>query len=268
MPVLVTDAHRPLAQHLVVRLLDEGGEVRAYTSGDASQLRAAGAFVAHGTVDDEGRLEAALADVHTLVHLGGGVLSASPERLRQDVEVVVTAASNAGVRRIVALSLPGASDAADDPIRRANAVAEQVLSAAPIPTVVIRPSLVDTSAIRDVLATSGFGDDVLATPVAPVRSDDLIELLVAFDRARSRADEGHLVVAADGPVTTTIAGYLERVGVGRPGRGSLVGRRLVEDEQRAALREVLRGPWTTDLDREVALDGWIFADLRPRSPGP
>jgi hypothetical protein len=53
MPVLVTDAHRPLAQHLVVRLLDEGGEVRAYTSGDASQLRVAGACVAHGTVDDD-----------------------------------------------------------------------------------------------------------------------------------------------------------------------------------------------------------------------
>ncbi|MEX2504715.1 MAG: hypothetical protein WD378_07685, partial [Egicoccus sp.] len=66
MPVLVTAAHRPLAKQIALRLLQEGGEVRAYGSGDTSQLRSAGAFVATGTADDEGRLESAMAEVHTV----------------------------------------------------------------------------------------------------------------------------------------------------------------------------------------------------------
>lgn len=268
MPVLVTAAHRPLERHLVARLLDEGGEVRAYADGDASLLRAAGAFVAVGTVDDEGRLEAALADVHTLVHVGGGLRTADPRRLVRDAEVVVTAATNASVRRIIALSLPGASESAGDPLRAAKGTVERLLADAPVPTIVIRSSLVDTPALRDLLATGGFDDEVLATPAAPVRPEDLVQLVVAFDRARSQAEQGHLVVAADGPVTTTLGGYLERVGVARPGRGSLVGRRLVDTGASPWLRDALMGPWTTDLDQEIVLDGWRFADLEPGSPGP
>lgn len=268
MPVLVTAAHQPLARRIAARFLEEGGEVRAFADGDASALRAAGAFVAQGTADDEGRLEAALAHVHTVVHVGGGVLTSSPARVVRDAEVVATAAANAGVRRVIALSLPGASAAAQDPLRRAKAAAEQALAVAPCPTVVVRASLVDTRAIRDVLATAGLPPEVLETSVAPVRVADLIELVVAFDRARSRADEGHLVVAADGPTRTTLAGYLERVGVEPPGRGSLVGRRLVAEDRRGHLAAVLSGPWTTDPDTEIALDGWSFADVAPGTPGP
>jgi hypothetical protein len=71
MPVLVTSAQHPLARRIALRLLEEGGEVRAYAHGAVADLRAAGAIVASGEVDDEGRLEAAMVQVHTVVHVGG-----------------------------------------------------------------------------------------------------------------------------------------------------------------------------------------------------
>lgn len=261
MPVLVTGAHRPLPRRLAHRLLEEGGEVRAYTSGDTGSLRAAGAYVATGTGDDEGRLEAALADVHTVVHVGGGLLTAAPEGMVEEAQVLARAATNAGVRRIVALSVAGAAADAADPVRRAKATVEGVLADAGPPSVVVRTSLVDTPAIRDAIVTGGFDPHLLDVEVAPVRIADIVEVVTAFDRARSRATSGHLVVAADGPLRLTIGAWLDRVGVG----SSRVGRRLASPERAAQLAETLAGPWWTDDD--MVLDGWTFAGHDPAAPG-
>jgi uncharacterized protein YbjT (DUF2867 family) len=262
MPVLVTAAHQPLARRIATRLLDEGGEVRVVADGDVTALRAAGAFVATATSDDEGRLEAALAQVHTVVHVGGGLLTRDPGRIVVAAETLARAATGAGVARIITVSLPGAHPAADDPIRRAKARAEQVLAAVPCPTVVVRAGLVDGPALRDALVTAGLSTEVLATEVAPVRATDLIELIAAFDRARSSSPDGHLVVAADGPHRLSIAGYLDRVGAGRISR---VGRRLPDPAVVDRLAAVLTGPWRDDGPGRV--DGWDFADHQPEVPG-
>jgi hypothetical protein len=266
MPVLVTAAHRPLARRIALRLLEEGGEVRAYAHGDTTALRAAGAIVASGEVDDEGRLEAAMAEVHTVVHVGGGLLATAPRQLEREAETVAVAAGNAGVQRLIGLSLPGAGPDAADPLRRAKAAEEARLADADPPSVVLRTSLVDTPAVRDALATAGLGADVLdAVEVAPVRIGDLVELVVAFDRARSRSGRGHLVVAADGPTRMTLRAYLDRVGVVGPGRGGLVGRRLTDEVRAPLLRGALAaGPWVTD--DGIAVDGWGFAGLHPLVP--
>lgn len=261
MPVLLTSAHRPFARRVALRLLDEGGEVRAYGHGDTSALRAAGAFVASGTPDDEGRLDGACTDVHTVVHVGGGLLDADPHHMVEEVETLLRAVTSAGVRRLIALSLPGASPGAADPVRRAKAQVEARLEAAAIPTVVIRSSLVVTTAIVDALATVGLSDEDRAVTVAPVRPADLAELIVAFDRARSRAPTGHLVVAADGPERISVGELLARRGVGTPGTGTLVGRSLPPAWLEEQLPQVLQGPWWTD--DPVVLDGWGFAQLTP-----
>lgn len=239
--------------------------MRAFSDGGSAVLRAAGVFIASGTRDDEGRLEAAAADVHTMVHVGGGLLSRDPAAMVADVEVVLRAAANAGVRRLITLSLPGADPAADDAIRRAKGEVEALLAAAALPTVAVRTSLVDTPAIRDALATSGLGPQARAAEIAPVRVEDLIELIVAFDRARSSAPTGHLVVAADGPVRRTVAEHLELAGARAPGGGSLVGRKLSAVWLTVQLQQALAGPWSTD--DPVVLDGWAFADLTPTAPG-
>jgi uncharacterized protein YbjT (DUF2867 family) len=266
-PVLVTAAHRPLARRIAARLLDEGGQVRVVADGDVSALRAAGAIVASATPDDEGRLEAAMAEVHTVVHVGGGLTSRDAAAIVHEGEVLARAASNAGVRRVIALSLPGADTAAADPLRRAKATVEHRLAAASPPSVVLRVSLVDTPAVRDLLATGGWPLDVLDAEVAPVQVRDLVELVVAFDRARGSASHGHLVVAADGPWRASVAAYLDRVGVGRPGRGGTVGRRFVDPARTPLVADALAaGPWWSP--DPALVDGWTFAGLHPAPPPP
>lgn len=262
MPVLVTAADSSLGVLTVTRLLDEGGEVRAYCrgTGPVAQLRAAGAIVAVGDLDDEGRLEAAMAQVHTVLHLAGGLLSASAEEVAYETDVVTTAAVQAGVRRLVALSLPGADASATEPLRRAKGMAEASLRSAALPSVVLRTSLVDAPRLRDALAGRRLDGPVLERPVAPLRADDLVELLVQLDAVRSEAHEGHVVFAADGPTRTTLGGYLELVGSSRLGR---VYRPSTRDP---LLVRALDGPWVHD-PSDVVFDAWEFTGVRPRPVG-
>lgn len=265
MPVLVTAADTWLARRVAARLLQEGGEVRVTATGDVASLRAAGAFVAHVEPDDEGRLEAALAQVHTVVHVGGGLASADPDVIVDHARVLARACNGAGVARVIALSLPGAAASAADPLRRAKGRVEDIIAAIDCPSIVLRVGLIDTPAMRDALAAGGFGDDVLNTEVAPVRADDVAELVVAFDNARSRAERGHLTATGDGPIRVSLARYLDQVGIDRVGAGSLVGRRIPDQATLDRLRVTLTGPWV--LDDPTLLDGWRFAGLAPQPPG-
>ena len=264
-PVLVTAAHRPFARRLAARLLDEGGEVRVVAAGDVGSLRAAGAFVSVADPDDEGRLEAALADVHTVLHVGGGLATPDPQRLVDDAKVVARAAAGAGVQRVIGLSLPGAVADASDPLRRAKAAVEHHLASVPCPSVVVRAGLIDTPWLRDLLVTGGLDPQLLEHEVAPVTASDLLELLVAFDRARASAPDGHLVVAADGPQRLSLARYLERVGADRVGHGSLRGRRWPDPATIDRVVEVLAGPWWSH--DPMLVDGWAFAQHEPAVPG-
>ncbi len=266
MPVLVTAAHQPFARRLATRLLEEGGEVRVTAAGDVASLRAAGAFVATATSDDEGRLEAALADVHTLVHVGGGLGTRGPGRIVADAEVAARAARGAGVRRVIALSVAGATPDATDPLRRAKAAMEEAFADLPCPTIALRLGLVDTPALRDVLMTAGLDPVHLDVVVRPVRIADALELVVAFDRARARSTQGHLVVAADGPQAMSVAGYLDRVTGSQSGRGPLLGRRLPDAGTIERLVTTLVGPW--EQTEPQLLDGWGFAQIEPGVPGP
>ena len=261
MPVLVTSAQRSLPRRLVRRLLEEGGEVRAYAHGDATSLRSAGAMVATGEVDDEGRLEAAMESVHTVVHVGGGLLTADVQAQVHDAEVVATAASNAGVARLITLSLPGADPGSTDPLRAAKGRIEAGFAEAAPLSIVVRTSWVDTDAAADAVLAGGLLDVAEEVEVAPVRVDDLLELVVGFDQARSSADGGHLVVAADGPERRHLAGHLRHRDAAHR---SLVGRRLPEPAVLATLRATLAGPWTTDA---TVADAWPLAGVVPRQPG-
>lgn len=264
MPVLVTDADAPLGRQVVARLRETGGEVRARSGGGeaAAVLRRAGAHVAVGARDDVGLLEAAMADVHTVIHPGGGLLSPSVDAIEARGRAVLEAAGGAGVRRVIGLSLPGATLDAGDPLRRVKAGVERRMREAALPTVVVRVSLVDTPGLRDVLAGLPPDPAVLERTVAPVRPDDLVELLVALDAARSRASAGHVVFAADGPEAMALGDYLEVVGIAREPRR--LGRHYRRPGASPLLEEGLEGPWVNRDER--LLDGWEFADLTPRGP--
>ncbi len=264
MPVLVTAVDRPLGARLVLRLLEGGGEVRAYgrPGGIPGEVRRSEAFVATGEPDHGGLIEAALAGVHTVVHPAGGLLSPSVDAVAGPLEAVTGAAERAGVRRVVALSPPGSTVQAGDRLRRVKAEGERLLRGADLPTVVLRPSLVDTSALRDALAGLTPPGEVLERPVAPVRPDDLAALVAAIDAARSSVRRGHVVFAADGAERMSLADYLRRTGVGLPGTpGRREGRRYRPADATPLLEPALAGPWVNDDER--LLDAWEFADLTP-----
>ncbi len=257
--MLVTAAHRPLARQIVLRLLEDGGEVRAHGDGDLTGLRAAGAFVAQGTADDEGHLEASMADVHTVIHVGAGVLARDVSADVHHVEVLARAARGAGVARVILLSVP--DPRADRPgivtLHGVKHTTEAIVAATAIPSIVVRTSLVDTPGLRDAVVTSGLRSVV---EVAPVTASDLVELVVAFDAARSRLRDGHLVASADGPVTLPFDDWVAGARVEQ----GLVGRRLPSEGSLETLRNALAAPWTTHDDH--VLDGWSFAGITPTSP--
>lgn len=259
MPVLVTAADTSIGARLVHRLLGSGGEVRAFCRGGAPSLRAAGAIVAVGDLDDEGHLEAAMEQVHTVVHLAGGLLSPSKERVVADATAVVRAAVGARVNRVIALSVPN-PDPTADPLRRAKAVTERLLREASLPTVVVRASLVDTPGLQDALAAVRFGSEELQTTLAPVRENDLVATLVALDEARSTAHEGHVVFHAVGPEVMTLGTYLATTGVAQPG-GNLVGRTWRPPGTWPLLRAGLTGPWLPS--EGDGFDLWDFTDVTP-----
>src|SRR5919108_5455310 len=117
----------------IVRALVPRDEVRATVRRPeaADELRELGAKVAvrAGTEPDD--LIDILARVHTLVHLIGGVNQPDDEEILRanhgSALAAVSAANEARVRRIVLLSVPGASVDADHPFLRAKGLAEEAV---------------------------------------------------------------------------------------------------------------------------------------------
>ncbi len=257
MPVLVHAAHRGVAHTLAVRLVAEGGQVRATARDAVGALRAQGVFTAACDPDDEGRIEAALTQVHTVVVLLGGLGRADVDGVRREGAAVARATAGAAVQRAVVVTLAGSGVGAADPLRRAHGEVAALFADLPLPTVEVRTGLVDTPTATDLLLGAGLPPEERARPIAPVTVEDLVELIVNIDHARSRAAEGHLVVAADGPLRRSIDEHLALASDGT--RGRLTGRRVPTAAERSALLATLDGPWWTD--DPLVPDAWSLFDV-------
>lgn len=261
MPVLVAPADTPLGVALVHALRAEDAEVRAYATGagDVSALRAAGAFVAVGDLDDEARLDAAMTDAHTVVALHADPLAPGPERLDTDLRVCLTAAENAGVARLVVRSVPRPSPHAD-PLRRVCAGIEAALHALSMPTMAVRTSFVDVPALRDALVSvAGTADPDIE--VAPVHVDDVVAALVALDAARATATSGHVLFRLQGR-RRRLGDYLDHLG-----RGHLVGRVYRPTDRVPLLGPSLATPWA-ESEAGASADLLAFAERTPQALAP
>ncbi|MPZ89555.1 MAG: NAD(P)H-binding protein [Nitriliruptorales bacterium] len=184
MPVLVTGAESGLGRATTSALLRSGGEVRAYlvplVVGDdqGDVFRAMGCKTALGEIDDEGRLELALEQVHTVVHCWGGPLT-PPDQELDGVAGVLSAALGAGCRRFMWASHLGADAPGEVAYLRTCADAEELLASSTIESIVVRRAL-----------TYGPGDELtgrLAGGDAAIRQDARHAPLLATDLATTFA---------------------------------------------------------------------------------
>jgi len=253
MPVMVTGAETGLGRMVVRAARAGGGEVRAYLDGEvvgeseAAALRAQGCKVAVGAIDDEGLVELALEQVHTVVHCWGGPLTAPDEEL-DGLAGVLSAAVGAGCRRLVWASHQAADDPGATAYLRACADAEELLAEAPLESVVIRRSLTygpgDAITARLAGGAAGFRAEARHAPLAAV---DLAAAMVRADamaRGDVRADLA-LVVELTGPQVVTVGelGVLLR-------RAGVAGTRTPLPATTAALYALDLGPGPAALGRE------------------
>jgi nucleoside-diphosphate-sugar epimerase len=218
-PVMVTGAEDGLGAAVVDAMLRTRGEVRAFldgtvaTSADAAALRARGAKVAVGELDDEGHLEAALAQVHTVAHCWGGPVH-RPDDLVAVGATLASALLGAGVRRLVWIR-----ELAKDPGNVYLAALDELAALfdeLPVEVVTlatgVRHGPGDRLTLR--LAQGWLAGATVAadTPHAPVHVRDVARAVVAADRQRTTTADLRVRLALVGPERLGLDEFLRRLG--------------------------------------------------------
>ncbi len=208
MPVLVTGAETGLGRATVRALARAGGEVRAYLDAEvvgeeeAAAFRRLGCKTALGAIDDEGRLELALEQVHTVVHCWGGPLT-DPDAELDGLAGALSAALGAGCRRFIWASHIGAGEPDGVAYLEACAEAEALLADATLESVALRRSLTygeDDELTRRIAAggATAVRSDARHAPLAMADLATAIAHADLLERGSVRADLS-LVLELAGP---------------------------------------------------------------------
>ena len=211
---MVTGASGVLG-HAVVGALLARDEVRATVRRPAAAepLRALGAKVAVLDPHRADELGEVLPRCHTLVHLIGGVRQPDAEELfwanHGSVEVALEAAREAGTKRFVLASVPGADPEATHPFLRAKGMAETAAAGAGLEYAILRSThayglggLWFTAMVQGATATPPFVCGPGSQALAPVFAGDVAAIVAAIDDhaeplAGTWGIEGPDVVSAD-----------------------------------------------------------------------
>lgn len=193
MTVMVTGASGPIG-HALLPLLLAKDEVRVAVRrpDDAERLRALGAKATVGRLDDADALAEVFRRVYTVIHLVGGPNQPDARTLEDanhaSVLRTLRAAKAADVRRIVLISVPGASPDATDPYLRARGLAEEAVSTSGLDHAVIRSShaygvggLWFSAILAAAMADPPLVLGDPAAEVAPVAVEDVAAVLAAAD---------------------------------------------------------------------------------------
>lgn len=218
MPVMVTAADQGLGAAVADHLLASGGEVRAFldaTTVDAEVagvLRTRGCKVALGELDDEGHLEAALAQVHTVAHCAVGPLE-DPAVLVLNAATLASALLGAGVRRLVwvrELAVDGTN-----PYLAALDDIDRLFDELPVETVTlataVRHGRTDRLTRRLAAGWVPAATVDLGTPHAPIHVDDVARAVVAADRQRGTVADLHMRLGLVGPERMQLGDVLARL---------------------------------------------------------
>ncbi|MDQ4005367.1 MAG: NAD(P)H-binding protein, partial [Actinomycetota bacterium] len=143
MPVVVTGANGGVGR-VLVPLLAERGEVRAVvrTRAAGRGLEGTGAKIGICDLRDTATLSVVMDTAHTVIHLAGGLDLPDDAAYEASnlgtVRDALEAATEAGVRRFILLSYPGASPESRNAYLRAKGLAEEAALAADLDPAVIR----------------------------------------------------------------------------------------------------------------------------------
>ena len=224
MTVMVMGASGLIGRALVP-LLRRKGEVRACVRRPeaAEPLRALGAKVAVGPLDDADSIAETLKRVFTVIHLVGG-----PNHLTDDdvfeanhgsVLTSLAASREAGVRRFVLVSATGASIEATNPYLRAKGLAEEAVANSGMEHAIVRSThayglggLWFAATVEGATSSPPFVVGDGSQSIAPVFADDLAAVLAAADD-RDGVLEG--TWALEGPDAVSAS---ELVAILAPGR--------------------------------------------------
>ena len=222
MPVLITGAETAEGRATARRMLRGGGEVRVFVDEAAPSevvdaLRAARCKVARGTLDDEGHLETAAEQVHTIVHLGGGPMT-PPDTVLDDAATVLSAAIGAGCRRLVWASHVGADTPRGNAYLEACAETEAMLAEAPLETVVVRRALTygPGDPLTVALAAGAVPAEAYESTHQPLYVDDLAMVIAESDRVRGGVSDLAITVTLTGPTEVLLSGFADLLAA--PGR--------------------------------------------------
>lgn len=215
MPILLVGAETAAGRAAATALLHTGGQVRLYLDAercgddDAVAWRARGAKVALGTPDDEGHLEAALEQVHTVVHLAIDPL-ADPGPQLEALATVASAAIGAGCRRLVWVTELAASEPGNNPYLQMLAEAGALVAGLPMETITFRCALRygPDDRLTRALAAARPG---LGARHAPLLVDDLASAVVAADAARETTQDLDVEVELVGPTELSLADFAARL---------------------------------------------------------
>jgi uncharacterized protein YbjT (DUF2867 family) len=194
---MITGAEGSLGRAVATALLDRNPEVRAAVAStdEAESLRALGAKVTLGRLDEAPALAAVLKGVHTVVHLAGGVGAVDEEGLfaanHRSTMVALGAARSAGVTRFVLLSYPGASPDASHPYLRAKGIAEEAVLHSGLEHAILRCAHMIgagefwfTCAVEAASSSPPFVVEPGTRSLAPVGVDDVAEVVASIDDRR------------------------------------------------------------------------------------
>lgn len=221
MPVLITGAETAEGLAAARRFLRSGGQVRVFVdaaAGDEAEvLRSAGCVVARGSLDDEGHLETAAEQVHTVVHVAGGPMT-DPDAVLDDAATVMSAAIGAGCSRMIFTSHVGADHPTGNAYLEACAEVESMLADAPLETVIVRRALTYGPAdpLTVALAAGSLPATARESTHQPLYVGDLAMVLAEADRVRGGVGDLSIEVTLTGPTEVVLAGFADLLAA--PGR--------------------------------------------------
>jgi uncharacterized protein YbjT (DUF2867 family) len=213
-PVLITGAETAEGRAAARRFLRGGGEVRVFVHPDAIEaaeaFRTRGCKVARGTLDDEGHLETAAEQVHTIVHLGGGPMT-DPDTVIEDAATVLSAAIGAGCRRLIWASHIGADRPDGNPYLEACAETESLLGDAPLETIIVRRALTygPGDPLTTALGAGALPREAEESTHQPLYVDDLALVLVQADHVRGTVEDLSIEVTLTGPTEVLLGGFAD-----------------------------------------------------------